>query len=168
MIIFSNNTVFYPICDSIRPKRCEKTTSGRIDKFFSNSLGMMDCPLYILLKDASIIHKTFHFFRNKQAYALIRILLFCCHVINLSNCFFGSPYPGNNPKKISHFVKIMLILGKYFFQISIYSMNLMPRVPVKPSLLYLIMVNQLNSYPIPCHYLCNSFRNNYQTICIAH
>jgi len=167
VIIFSNNTVFHPICDSIRPKRCEKAPGGRIDKFFSNSLGMMDCPLYILLKDASIIHKTFHFFRNKQAYVLISILLFCCHVINLSNCFFVA-ISWKQFKKSSHFVKIMLILGKYFFQISIYSMNLMPRVPVKPSLLYLIMVNQLNSYPIPCHYLCNSFRNNYQTICIAH
>jgi hypothetical protein len=73
MIIFADPTVFHPIGDPVRPKRCERPAGVGVDELFPGGLGMVDCLSHVLPQDPATLHNRLDFLGDMQTYLIIFI-----------------------------------------------------------------------------------------------
>ena len=93
LIVFTDQTVFHPVGDSVRPQGCERPAGGRVDELLPGGLGMVDCLLHVLPQDPPILHKTLDFLGDMQTYLFICIHLFLGSAADLSEQSFLNIIP---------------------------------------------------------------------------
>jgi hypothetical protein len=88
LIVFTDLTIFHPVGDPVRPQRCERPASGRVDELVPGGLGMVDCLLHVFLEDPPIPHEALDVLKDMQTYLLICIHLFTGAAEDFSGQFF--------------------------------------------------------------------------------